>query len=645
MQGLKQVAASAPLSSALLDQPTAGAILAELEKILAWEPFQRSERLSRFLRYTVEQALGHSAPQLKEYAIAIEVFDKPKTFDPRLDPIVRVEARRLRIRIREYYETEGQADPLRIRYGPRGYKPVFEKPRVGSAVNGVPHELAKAWSGVAPQPAQLQQMPLPAKPIPARPTTIAVLPFVDLSPEEGQQRLCDSLTEELINAMGRCGALRAVSRTSTRRYQGKSFDIRKAGRDLGVNAVLEGSIRQDAGRVRIVAQLYGVSDGLEVWSRAYERPFADAFAFLSDIAQAIADSLDMAGRQGRLAGTGAPGPARGERLEAERAENQRPPANAHAYRLYLRGLQYWRDGDDPDSAVASLNRAIEEEPDFAPARGELALAHAFLAWFKEVRPAEAWPKAEAAAGEALKRDPFHAVGHAVVACSQALFRWDWRRAELGFLRAIDLAPDESAVREWYACACLTPLGRLDEAVAEIERAQAVDAQSPMVQSRAGLIRLYRGETGKARELLLGALELAGEFWPALWNLGRVLLEEEDLAGAEQVLVRANRAAHGSAIVGGHLGFCYAKQGKIERARQIASELEQRSRVRYVSPLHLARIHIALGETGEALAKIATARKHRCTRLAEIAVDPVYKPLWGDERFTAAVGALGLSNTR
>lgn len=614
MQSPKQVTASPTSPALLVSPPEPKAVRAELEKILAWEPFQRSERLSRFLRYTVEQVLGNAAPQLKEYVIAMEVFDKPNTFDPRLDPIVRVEARRLRTRIREYYETEGRAHPVHIRYGPRGYRPVFEQPSERSG------EDAPAGTARIDEPPAAE----------AEPGTIAVLPFVDLSPQGEQQRLCDSLTEELINAMGRFGALRVASRTSTRRYQGKSFDIREAGRELGVDMVLEGSIRQDASRIRIAAQLYGVSDGLEIWSRAYERPFVDAFAIVADIAQAIAESLRIGFTNGARA-----------HPESERQESRRPPANAHAYRLYLRGLQYWRDSDDPRSAVASLERSIEEEPDFGPAYGELALAHAFLAWFKEARPAEAWPKAEAAAAEAVQRDPRHAVGHTIAAASLALFRWDWRAAELGFLRALECAPGESAAHEWYATTCLAPLGRLEEAVRQIEQAQAIDPHSPLVHCRAGLIHFYRGEADQARGLFLASLDLEKEFWPALWNLGRLLLEEENFGAAEQVLSRAHKAAHGSAIVAGHLGYCHARQGKTERAREILAELQQRSRTRYVSPLHQARIHIALGETGEAVAKIEAARQHRCTRLAEVAVDPIYKPLRQDERFAGIVGGIGL----
>ena len=588
--------------------PDSDTVRAELRNILAWEPFRRSERLSRFLRYTVEQTIENPAPQLKEYVIAVEVFDKPRTFDPRLDPIVRVEARRLRTRIREYYESEGRDHPVAIRFGPRGYKPSFEyarpevpapQPPVATALRG-PHERHQA-------------------------TAIAVLPFSDLNPEGVQERLCDTLTEELINALGRTGEIRVASRTSTRQYQGQAVDIREVGRALGVDAVLEGSVRQNAERLRIVAQLYSAEDGLELWSRAYERPSSDIFAIPAAIAEAIADSLNA-----------------GLRKEGPSPAPARPPANAHAYRMFLRGLHYWRDGTDPASAVASLSRAISEEPGFAPAHSELALAHLFRVWFKEAPSAEALEKAQAAASAALKIDPFQAAAHTVIACNHALSRWDWRASEREFLRALELGPEESVAHEWYASAFLAPLLRLDDALREIERAaQAIDPRSPPIQCHAGLLHFYRGDREKARQLLLGALEAESEFGPALLSLGRVLLEEGDYGRAEEYLKRADDISNGSSIAAGHLGYCYARQGKAERARQIAAQIEERSRTQYVSPLHSARIHIGLAEMDAAIADLEAAREYRCALLAEIAADPLYKPLHNDERFLAIARSIGL----
>jgi TolB-like protein/Tfp pilus assembly protein PilF len=584
--------------------PDPDAVRAHLQKILAWEPFVRSQRLSRFLRYTVEQALENPTAALKEFVIAVEVFDKPKTFDPRLDPIVRVEARRLRTRVSEYYQSAGQNDEVRILYEARGYKPVFEV-AIGATEDGLrndPHAIDEPSS-----------------------TSIAVLPFVDLSPEGDAQNLCASLTEELINALGRSTGLRVVSRTSTRRYEGKSFDIRQAGQLLGVDCVLEGSIRKDTNRIRIAAQLYSVSDGLELWSRVYERPNTDTFGILAEIAVTIADSLEVQ----LTTGGEAPGV---------------PPSRTspRAYRMYLRGLQFWRNSDNPARAIRNLERAIAEEPGFAAAHAGLAHAYTFLAWFKEMRPAEAWPRAEAAAAAALKLDPSHAAAHAVAACNQALFQWNWQEAERAFLRAIELSPGDALPHEWYACACLAPQRRLDEAAAEIEQAQALEPLSPMVQCHAGLIHFYRGDYVRARQLLMSVLDIEPEFWPALWTLGRVAIEEGDLLEAEAVLGRAKRAAGESAeIVTGHLGLCYARKGEDQRARLIAAELIELSKSRYISPLHLARIYIGLGEFEPALDRLEAARQHRCTHLVELMVAPIYRPLYNEPRFQEVARAVGV----
>jgi adenylate cyclase len=277
------------------------AIRAQLEKILATELFAGSERLSRFLRFTVEQALEGCADQLKEYVLGLEVFDRKKSFDPRLESIVRVEAGRLRAKLKEYYETEGRDDPVRIDYGKGSYIPVFE--RQERPASPAWRRLLRYWKVAAVtavlllevvthRPASLFWRNLsrgePGRP---PPSSIAVLPFADLSPQKDQEYFSDGLTDELINRLSQVEGLLVLARTSSFQFKGKAQDIRKIGKELNVGGVLEGSVRKTGNRLRITAQLVDVADGFHLWSQTYEREITGSFEVQVEIAQAIVESL------------------------------------------------------------------------------------------------------------------------------------------------------------------------------------------------------------------------------------------------------------------------------------------------------------------------------------------------------------------
>jgi Predicted integral membrane protein len=252
---------------------TPEAVRAQCEKMLASDLFSRSERMSRFLRFTVEQSLAGNAANLKEYLIGVEVFDKPETLDPRLDPIVRVEAGRLRAKLREYYDTEGREDPILIHFPPRSYVPSFERRNI-PALEPLPRVNVRKASD------------------PGSPPAIAVLPFTDMSRSRDQEYFCDGLTEEIICTLSKLNPLRVVSRTSSFQFKGKADDIRHIGEQLNVNTVLEGSVRRDEKKVRITVQLVDTSDGYHVWSETFDRVIEDDILGLQhEISLAVAARL------------------------------------------------------------------------------------------------------------------------------------------------------------------------------------------------------------------------------------------------------------------------------------------------------------------------------------------------------------------
>jgi TolB-like protein len=275
-------------------------VWAQLDKILGSGAFAGSERPSRFLRYVVEQALEGNP--LKETLVGVEVFGRKPAYDPRLDGVVRVEAVKLRSRLKDYYETEGASDEVRIDLPKGGYVPSFEaSPHRVTALPELPElpelpdlpparrgrwtdwritgpplallVLAAAWLIGNPRP----RLPSPG-PAAASASSIAVLPFVNLSSDKENEYFSDGLTDDLIGTLTKIQGLRVVARSSAFQFKGKNPDIRIAGRQLNVATVLEGSVQKSGGRLRITAQLSSVADGYHLWSETYDRELKDVFA-------------------------------------------------------------------------------------------------------------------------------------------------------------------------------------------------------------------------------------------------------------------------------------------------------------------------------------------------------------------------------
>jgi serine/threonine-protein kinase len=273
----------------LPDGLTVDRIREQLTRILSSETFQRAERLSRFLRFTVEQSLAGQDTTLKEYSIGLHVFDKPESFDTRVDPIVRVEAGRLRAKIRDYYDTEGSRDLVWLGLQKRGYRPVFQW---RNSENSQPAPAATPAPviplAVDSQPAASATEP---RPVIADARTIAVLPFEDLSPEKTQEYFCDGITQEIINALAKTKGLSVVARTSAAQFKGKPEDVREIARQLQVGRVLEGSVQKIGQLVRISAHLVDAVTGFDCWAETYDRPLHDVLAIQDEISQAIAEAL------------------------------------------------------------------------------------------------------------------------------------------------------------------------------------------------------------------------------------------------------------------------------------------------------------------------------------------------------------------
>ena len=304
--------------------------------------------------------------------------------------------------------------------------------------------------------------------------SIAVLPFVNASPDPENEYLSDGITDELIDALTKLEGLRVASRTSVFALKGKPQDVRAIGALLGASVVLEGTVRKAGQRLRITAQLTSTDDGRLLWSQRYDRQLADVFTIQDEIARTIVDTL----RATSFADLAEPAP-------------KRHTENVKAYGLYLRGRYAWnaRTQEGVAEGIDYFERAIAEDPQYALAYTGLADAYALHVDYRSVPVAEGFARAKAYARKALELDDGLAEAHASLAWSLFIHDWDWAGAEREFRRAIELDPRYATAHQWYAF-LLASQGKSQESLVEGHTAQELDAGSVSIRRTLGGLYVY-----------------------------------------------------------------------------------------------------------------------------------------------------------
>jgi len=470
----------------------------ELDRILKSGPFHPSRRRQRFLEYIVNETLAGRGERLKGYNIALEVFDRPETFDPAIDPLVRIEAARLREKLREYYDTDGQADPVRIELPKGAYTPHIEF-RQAAAIgqeSGRPdaptldQNQDRATGLVAAQPSRRTAFEFLAAsvvavllllaafgawrwwtPSPGLPekASIAVLPFENLGDDPKWNRFADGVTEDIVTDLSHSKDLFVVARNSTEVYRGKPADVRSIGRDLGVRYVLEGSIQPSGDQIRVTAQLIDTRTGGHVWSDRYDRPASDLFKVQSDVTEKIAATLT--GYEGAVA-------------VAERSLIRRkPPSDLTAYEIYLLGMGAKHGGAAGGVTEAGLEeaerlflRALEIDPQLARAHVGLAYIYEYRIDFGLGTVADNLAKLMETARNAVRLDPNDGetqlvLGHAFAYQGMADQALDQ------FVKAEALAPNNADLLILIAW-LLPQLGQPERAVELVEKALRLNPNYP-----------------------------------------------------------------------------------------------------------------------------------------------------------------------
>jgi eukaryotic-like serine/threonine-protein kinase len=450
--------------------------------------------------------------------------------------------------------------------------------------------------------------------------SIAVLPFVNLSPDPEAEYFSDGMTEEIINALSQVRGLRVAARTSSFSFKGKSVDARTAGEQLRVRTLLEGSVRKAGNRIRLTAQLISVADGYHLWSQTYERVLEDVFQVQDELARAIAATLTE-----RVAGISS-GPL-----------VQPATANVDAYTLYLRGRHAWSLASPEGfrTAVESFTKAVAMDPNYAQAQAWLGYGYAMLG-FDEfgVMPAlEAMPQARAAATRAIELDDSLGDAHFARALIAFLYDWDWKLAREEFERAMSAAPVPALTQHWYAL-FLSASGHPDEAIQVARRAQALDPLSLTVQVTVGRAFYYARRFEEAIVTLRLHLEQSPASLQGYVALYRALRAEGSLEEALRELERGMGVIGRAPILLADSGFVHGRLGHHDQAIGLLDELGQLARRRYVPPSYQGEVLLGLGDLDQGFAHWNVAAEQRSGWLPFFPSEPQWDPYRRDQRFVA-----------
>ena len=454
---------------------------------------------------------------------------------------------------------------------------------------------------------------------------VAVLPFVNASPDPGNEYLSDGITDELIDALSKVDGLSVSSRTSVFALKGKPQDVRAIGALLDVSAVLEGSVRQSGDRLRITAQLTSTDDGRLLWSQRYDRSLEDVFALQDEIARTIVTTL----RGTLFADLAAP------RLK-------RYTDNVAAYSLYLRGRYEWnkRTNEGVVDAIAYFERAIAADPRYALAYTGLADSYALQLDYRSVPVAEGFAHAKQYARRALELDDTLAEAHASLAWALFINDWDWEGAAAEFRRSIELDPRYATARQWHAF-LLASRGRLDDAVIEAHTALELDPASVSVRRTVGWVYFYTRRYEQAIHHLARAIPMNPVADETLRVLGLCLALHGNLGEAERTLREALALPSAGTYTAATLGYVLGRAGQRAEAERILADLTGRAERGYVSAVAFATLHLGLGDWDAALEWAERSYEERRGWLAYLRVNPLLDPLRGNPRFDALVRKMRL----
>jgi TolB-like protein len=622
---------------------TPEAVHGELERVLASAPFANSRRSQRFLRFVVEASLNNVEESLKEFAIAVDVFERNTSYDPSIDATVRVEAGRMRARLREYYAEAGRNDPIIIEVPKGGYRANFiRNPVMAEAPASALVHPASATESIPPAPSTASQSRLwvvlgsltaiaavllattiwphslamlhirnnPQSAI----TSLAVLPLDNLSGDPSQEYFADGMTDELITMLAKDSSMRVISRTSVMQYKGVHRPLPEIARALGVDGILEGSVSRADNRVHMNIQLIQAPMDTHLWAESYDRDSSDAAALPNEAAEAIANRLHS--------------------LVTPASPSRH--VNPEAHDAFLHGRYLWYAGQN-EKAIEYFEKATQLQPDYGPGWSGKAMYYGAGAISGSLDPAKSLAPGQEAAVKAVRLDDSFPEAHLALCATILINEWDFKRADQECLRAIELDP-EFAEAYHLRAKVLGAFNRNDQAIEAQKKATELDpvARPWAIAMAYQVARRDDDAIADVRQRLESYPEDVSLVWHLYNSYRRKGMDNE----AVQALLRVNQLNHDTVSAAAIEG-AFQQGGYKAVVRWQLSGLMKEAQTRYVSPIEFARLYAQLGQREETLAQLQEGYRKHAPQILWIQSEPAFDFLHSDERYRSIIKGIGL----
>lgn len=600
-----------------------------LERVSSSKAFSQSDSLKRFIQYIVEARLEGKEGELKEFTIGAEVFERGESYDPRIDPIVRVQATRLRSKLRDYYQDEGSSDALVIELPKGAYVPSF-RPREASSSESTTRDgsrgvsLPRSLGWVAALAAAAVVVIFA---VTNRGTdnvaggdvrSLVVLPFTDMSVAQDQQYYGDGLADEITSTLAEVRDLDVVPRMTAFAFRDR--DLVTVQEALHVDAALQGSVRKSEDTLRVTAQLIRLADGRQIWSESFERTQDHAFEVQDVIARAVAVAVE-------------------KELMAERGASAAHVPEPAAYEDYLKARFELSQTTrvSVGRSIRLFERATEIDPGYAKAYAGLVQAYVVNVLWGFAPPDETREPAREAAEQALSLDAGQAEALSAAAAFQLIYEWDLDAARK-LLESADPDNDEMHAVQGLL---LIAEGRLDEALAELERAIELAPDTPFLHHLAATAVYYAGDYATSLQMSEAVMTWAPDYALTPLLVSQIYMRQGELLAAGAALDTFQRMAGDTTLALSARAILEAHSGREPEAKALLERL--RTRTSYVPAAFVARVLVALGERDAALAELETARLERSLPILTLRSDPAFALLTDEPRFTALLDAVGLAD--
>ena len=460
--------------------------------------------------------------------------------------------------------------------------------------------------------------------------SIAVLPFVNMSPDPEDEYFSDGLTEELIGSLAKVRDLHVTARTSAFSFKGTKLDIRDIGQALSVRTVLEGSIRREQDHVRITAQLINVDDGYHMWSETYDHKLENILSLQENIAKAIVAALRI-----QLS------------PEVDQQLSTNTTINPRVYDLYLKGRYHWARINEVGfmQSIEAFQNAIALDPGYAPAHAGLATVYSFMGYFGIMPPRQSFPLSVIEAEKALALDPNSSEALIARGMASLVYSWDWDRAGTDLSRALELSPNDSLSHWAWSeyLAVVDPPAALDSAL----KALSLDPLSLPIMNSVAFKYLVRGMYAEAIRMDEEMIAMDPNFAAAYWNLGVIHMLHGRFDIAINKFSSAAERSGGMPPSVALLAYAYAKSGDTTKAMAILEglmNLRKDPQTGYAPPFLVAYIHEGLGNTDAALDWLELAMEERDGWLIYLNSFPRFDSLRDEDRFRDILNRLHLPET-